>query len=147
MDRTGLQIHDEIKKMKLVLVNGCFDMLHVAHLRHLEEARSMGSLLVVGLTMDEGVGKGAGRPIIPQAERMEMLRALRCVYGVSLCFNSLEALCYWKPDIFVKGHDYKLKGLLQEELDHCAAHNIQIAYTQPNPQTTSGIIERIKCTS
>lgn len=128
---------------KLILANGCFDILHVAHLRHLEEARRMGDLLIVGLTMDAHVGK-EGRPIIPQNERMEMLRALRCVSEVMLCRNSLEALKVWKPAIFVKGADYIEKGLLPAEIAYCTEHGIEIRHTKPNPQTTSQIIARIK---
>lgn len=131
---------------KLVLANGCFDLLHVAHIRHLEEARRMGDVLVVGLTMDAFVGK-EGRPIVPQNERMEMLKALRCVGSVMLCRNSLEALEVWKPAIFVKGADYIEKGLLPEEIAYCKKHGIQIKHTKPNPQTTTKLMERIKCAS
>lgn len=129
--------------MRLVLANGVFDLLHVAHVRHLEEARKQGDALIVAVTMDAGVGK-AGRPIYPQEERMEMLQALRCVSAVSLCMDSLEALELWKPQVFVKGHDYIEKGLLKAEIEFCAKHGIEIYHTKANPQTTSGIIERIK---
>lgn len=128
---------------KVVLANGCFDILHVAHLRHLEEARRMGDLLVVGLTMDAHVGK-EGRPIIQQNERMELLRGLRCVSAVMLCRNSLEALKVWQPAVFVKGADYIEKGLLPEEIAYCKENGIQIRHTKPNPQTTSKLIDRIR---
>lgn len=130
---------------KIVLANGVFDLLHVAHIRHLEEARSMGSLLVVGLTSDAAVGKGPGRPIIPQADRLEMLMSLKCVYDATICNSSIEALKYFTPQVFAKGHDRKEIGLLQEEIDYCKAHSIEVKFTKPNQQTTSKIIERIKC--
>ena len=129
--------------MKVVLAMGCFDLLHAGHLRHLEEARSMGDFLVVGLTVDAHVGKH-GRPIIPQDERRELLRGLRCVSVVYLCKDSIEALEQWEPQIFCKGHDYLEKGLLPEELDFCSKHGIEIRYTKYNPQTTSSIIDRIR---
>lgn len=130
--------------MKLVLANGCFDMLHAAHVRHLQEARSMGALLVVGVTMDAFVGKGNGRPVIPQDERLELVRALGCVYEAQLCRDSLEALRYFDPNIFCKGADYLESGLLPEERAYCEANAIEIRHTKPNPQTTTGIIKRIR---
>lgn len=129
--------------MRLVLCNGVFDLLHLAHVRHLEEARRMGDYLVVGLTKDAHVGK-PGRPITPENERKEILEALQCVNDVMLVENSLQAIEYWKPNIFVKGHDYKKKGLLPEELKICEERDIEIRFTKPNPQTTTQIIERIK---
>ena len=135
-----------MKPIIRVLANGCFDLLHVAHVRHLEEARAMGDELVVALTIDECVGK-PGRPIVPQQERMEMLWALRYVTAVGFCRDSLDALATWQPQIFCKGADYLDKGLLPAELDYCRAHGIEIRHTKPNPQTTSGIIERIRCAS
>ena len=132
--------------MKLVLCCGVFDLFHLAHLRHLQEARSIGDYLVVGVTTDAGVGK-PGRPIRPQDERLEIVKAIRWVSAAALHADSIEALEKWKPQVFVKGHDYLAgvkKGLLKREIDYCIAHGIQIAHTKPHPQTTTGIIERIK---
>lgn len=129
---------------KIVLAQGCFDILHVAHLRHLQEARAMGSLLVVGVTNDEGVGKGLGRPVIGEEERLEMIRGLACVYQAELCRDSIEALEWWGPNVFCKGSD-RSTGLLPEETQYCEKNGIEIRFTKPNPQTTSKIIERIKC--
>ncbi len=130
--------------MKLVLCNGVFDLLHCAHIRHLEAARKMGDYLVVGLTMDCGVSK-KGRPIIPEDERLKMIRSLRCVSAVTLCRDSLEALKQWRPDIFCKGGDYRKKGLLPAEIRFCEEHGVKIAHTKYDPLTTTSIIERIKC--
>lgn len=132
--------------MRLVLACGVFDLIHIAHLRHLQQARLLGDYLVVGVTMDAHVGK-RGRPIFPQEDRLELLRELRCVSAVALCTDSLQALQKWKPQVFVKGHDYIAgikKGLLRAEIEYCIAHGIQIAHTEANPQTTTKIIERIK---
>lgn len=129
--------------VKIVLCSGVFDLLHVAHIRHLWEARTMGDYLVVGLTMDKYVGK-AGRPIIPEMERKEILEAVRYVSAVSLCKDSLEALEQWKPSVFCKGFDRQQIGLLPEEYKYCADHGIEVRFTAENPQHTSDLIERIR---
>jgi cytidyltransferase-like protein len=125
----------------IVLAVGCFDLIHVAHKRHLEQASQWGTL-VVGVTKDSGVNK-KGRPIIPEMERLEMVKALKSVADGSLCFDSIDALRTWEPDIFVKGSDYRKKGLLDSELAYCKQHGIEVRFTNPNPQTTTGIIEDI----
>lgn len=129
---------------KIVLANGCFDLLHTSHVRHLQEARSFGTLLVVGVTRDKCVKKGNGRPIFSAEERIEMIRALSCVYQAELCDNSIEALEFFKPQIFCKGADYLVKGLLSQEVEFCKANGIEIKHTSPNPITTTSIIERIR---
>ena len=129
--------------MSLVLACGVFDLLHVAHTRHLEQASEFGEL-VVGVTRDLYVGK-AGRPIISDAERLELVKSFRFVSDAKLCNDSIDALIMFEPDIFVKGHDYRRKGLLDSELEYCKAHEIEIRFTKENPQTTTKIIERIKC--
>lgn len=128
--------------MILVLANGCFDLLHVGHLRHLQEAREMGNYLVVGLTMDEHIRK-TNRPIECEEERMEKLKALHIVSAVSLCKNSLEALEHWKPQVFVKGAEYEGK-LLDREYEYCKAKGILIAHTRPSRYSTTKLIKRIK---
>lgn len=127
----------------IILANGVFDLFHVGHLRYLEQSSRWGKLFV-GVTRDSSVGK-PGRPVIPESERLEIVRALSFVNGAELCKDSLESLAYWKPDIFVKGNDYRMKGLLDSEIEFCKANRIMIRFTDPNPQTTTGIIERIKC--
>lgn len=129
--------------MLIVLANGVFDVLHVGHLRHLEEARAMGGMLVVGVTRDKFVGKGKGKPVIPEEERVELLRGLHCVSKAVLCDSGVDALIKVKPDIFVKGSEYK-DSLLKEEIEHCRRNGIEIRHTSFNPQRTSKIIERIK---
>lgn len=107
----------------------------------------MGDYLVVGVTTDAGVGK-KGRPITPQDERLELVKAIRWVSAAALHDDSLQALAKWKPEVYVKGHDYLAgvkKGLLKKEIEYCIAHGIEIAHTKKNPQTTTRIIERIKC--
>ncbi len=132
--------------MRVVLACGCFDLLHVAHKRHLEQARQMGDFLIVAVTMDKYVNK-KGRPIIPEKERLEMVKSLQCVSQAALSRDSIDALNRWTPDVFVKGNDYKRKGLLAEEVSFCKEHGVKIAYTNYNSQSTTKIVERIRCVS
>ena len=104
----------------------------------------MGDRLVVGVTRDSRVGKGRRRPVIPQAERLELIAALGFVDQVALVDDGIEALEMFHPDIFCKGHDYVIKGLLDAEIRYCKEHHIKIAFTTYQPQTTSAIIERIR---
>src|SRR5262245_5357806 len=94
----------------VVLANGCFDLLHVGHIRYLEGARELGDALIVGLNSDESVRrlKGPQRPLMPESERAEILTALACVdYIVIFQEPTVERLLLvLKPDIQCKGTDY-----------------------------------------
>lgn len=93
---------------RTVLAHGCFDVLHIGHIRHLEEAAQLGDELVVSVTADNYVGKGLGRPYFSLAERMESLRALRCVSRVVVS-NGPDAtgvIAEVRPTCYVKGSDY-----------------------------------------
>jgi rfaE bifunctional protein nucleotidyltransferase chain/domain len=105
---------------KIVATNGCFDLLHVGHVRYLQAARALGDLLVVGLNDDRSVIelKGAGRPITSERDRAEILAALESVDLVSV-FPELRAtkfLAAVRPAVYVKGGDYTLGTLDEEEL-------------------------------
>lgn len=105
---------------RIVFTNGCFDVLHLGHTRYLEEARALGDLLVVGLNSDSSVRglKGPRRPIVPEAERAELLAALAAVDYVVL-FDELtpEALLRRvRPDLHVKGGDYRAEDLKEAPL-------------------------------
>ncbi|MEI7973713.1 MAG: D-glycero-beta-D-manno-heptose 1-phosphate adenylyltransferase [Bdellovibrio sp.] len=96
---------------RIVFTNGCFDLLHVGHVRYLQEAKSLGDFLFVGLNSDASVRrlKGAERPIQCQNDRAEILLALRCVDWVSIFDEDtpLELIRQVKPQILVKGGDWK----------------------------------------
>lgn len=94
----------------VVATNGCFDILHVGHIRYLEAARQLGDRLIVGLNSDHSVTelKGPTRPINPQYQRAEALNALRCVDDVCI-FNGMRCVDFLiaaAPNIYVKGGDY-----------------------------------------
>src|SRR5256714_11546160 len=104
---------------KLVATNGCFDLLHVGHVRYLQAARALGDLLVVGLNSDRSVRelKGTGRPITAERDRAEILAALQCVDVVTI-FPEPQAtqfIAASHPAIYVKGGDYTSETLNEEE--------------------------------
>lgn len=95
---------------QVVFTNGCFDLLHPGHVQSLEQARALGDVLIVGLNSDASVRqlKGAGRPVLPERERAEILAAMECVDGVVI-FEELtprETIAGLLPDILVKGGDW-----------------------------------------
>lgn len=97
---------------RVVFTNGCFDLIHLGHVRYLEEARALGDVLVLGLNSDTSVRqlKGPQRPLVGQQERAELMSALRPVDHVVI-FEELTAdnvLLELKPNIYVKGGDYSL---------------------------------------
>jgi D-glycero-beta-D-manno-heptose 1-phosphate adenylyltransferase len=104
---------------KIVATNGCFDLLHVGHVRYLQAARALGDLLVVGLNGDRSVHelKGAGRPLTIQSDRAEILAALVCVDLVTI-FPEIRATTFLaavRPAVYVKGGDYTPRTLDEEE--------------------------------
>jgi rfaE bifunctional protein nucleotidyltransferase chain/domain len=107
--------------VRVVLANGCFDLLHVGHVRYLEEARSRGDVLVVALNTDESVRalKGPARPLMPLEERAEVVGALRCVdYVLSFAERDMEAtLRALRPDVHAKGSDYTVDTVPERAVD------------------------------
>lgn len=104
---------------RLVVTNGCFDVLHLGHVTYLETARNLGDMLLVGLSGDSSVQqlKGPNRPVNNQQDRAGVLAALESVNGVCI-FSEKTAtrfLSLAQPDIYVKGGDYTLETLNQEE--------------------------------
>ncbi len=104
----------------IVFTNGCFDLIHPGHVRLLEKARSLGDLLFVGVNSDRSVRrlKGAGRPIMPLAERMELLAGLRMVdYVVPFDADTPARLvARLQPDVLVKGGDYRKRVIVGREV-------------------------------
>ena len=133
---------------KIVATNGCFDLLHVGHVRYLQAARALGDLLVVGLNSDRSVHelKGAGRPITTQSERAEILAALACVDLVTI-FPEIRAtkfLAAVRPAVYVKGGDYTPRTLDEEELAILKEIETEIRLIPfETGYSTSGLIEQI----
>jgi rfaE bifunctional protein nucleotidyltransferase chain/domain len=131
---------------RVVLANGCFDVLHVGHVRYLAGARELGDMLVVGINSDEQVAiqKGAGRPVMPAIERAEIVAALEPVTYVTI-FNEPtveELLLALKPDVHAKGTDYTTDTV--PERDVVRSYGGQVAIVgDPKDHSTSSIIARL----
>ncbi|MEH1123210.1 adenylyltransferase/cytidyltransferase family protein [Micromonospora sp. CPCC 206061] len=97
---------------RVVLSQGCFDLVHLGHVRHFREARAMGDLLVVAVTEDRYVTKGPDRPLFPLAQRMEFLAELECVDFVipSPTATAIPVLRALRPDVYVRGAEYETRG-------------------------------------
>jgi D-beta-D-heptose 7-phosphate kinase/D-beta-D-heptose 1-phosphate adenosyltransferase len=111
-----------------VLTNGCFDLLHVGHLRALQQARALGDFLIVGLNTDAGVQrlKGPDRPLLPQDERAELLDALRCVDYVTFFDEptALELAAQLAPRVYVKSEEYAAKPLPERAVVEAAGGRV-----------------------
>jgi len=131
---------------RVVLANGCFDVLHVGHIRYLAGARELGDVLVVGINSDEQVAlqKGDGRPVLPATERAEIVAALEPVTYVTI-FNEPtveELLLALKPDVHAKGTDYTTDTV--PERDVVRSYGGQVAIVgDPKDHSTSEIIARL----
>ena len=104
---------------KVVFTNGCFDLLHIGHVRYLQEAHELGDALVVGVNSDASVRrlKGAGRPFTPAKERAEVLAALACVDFVTIfgAATPLRLIRSLGPDVLVKGGDWPVDAIVGRE--------------------------------
>ncbi len=130
---------------RTVLAHGCFDLLHLGHIRHLEEARKQGDRLVVSVTDDRFVNKGAGRPHFSLAERVEALRALGCVDEVivSEASDSIAIIDRVKPAVYVKGVDYE--GLpMDAERTAVERHGGRVHITTTAKRSSSRLINAEK---
>jgi rfaE bifunctional protein nucleotidyltransferase chain/domain len=134
---------------KLVLTNGCFDLLHVGHVRYLQAARALGDALAVAINGDDSVRvlKGAGRPLNTESDRAEIVAALDCVDYVVLFpeVRVTRLIGKVRPSIYVKGGDYTPASLHPEELAALKKIDAEIRILPFEPgHSTSGLIERMK---
>lgn len=127
--------------MKVVLACGCFDLLHYGHVAHLKAARQLGDHLIVALTADEAINKGPGRPVFNWARRAEMLAELRCVDRVIRSTSAAEAIIAIKPEIYVKGAEYR--GRLPEQAT-VEAYGGQVIFTDTEVWSSTALIQHIR---
>ena len=131
---------------RIVSTNGCFDILHVGHVRILEQAREFGDVLVVGINSDASVRalKGEKRPINAELDRAEVLAALKSVDYVTIFGEQtpVEFLKLLQPHIHVKGADYKPEQLEETPIVEQFGGRVEILPLVPNKSTTS-VVDRI----
>ena len=132
----------------VVLTNGCFDILHVGHVRYLQAARDLGDLLVVAVNSDtsiQSLAKSPARPIIPQAQRLEVLEALGCIDYVVLFSEAtpLKVIEMLQPDVLVKGGDWSVDHIVGREIVEGRGGKVLSIPLIPDI-STSMIIQRIR---
>jgi rfaE bifunctional protein nucleotidyltransferase chain/domain len=133
--------------IRLVFANGCFDLLHPGHLRLLQKARALGDRLVVAINTDSSVrgNKGSGRPIVPEAERAEILAALEFVDDVVMFGEPTprEAIAAIVPDVLAKGADWGADAIVGREEVEAAGGRVERIEIEPGYSSTA-IIERVR---
>ena len=142
---TSAALHQE--GQTLVFTNGCFDLLHLGHLRYLSEARSLGDYLMIGLNSDRSVReiKGPSRPIIPAEQRAQVLAGWEVVSGVVIFDQAdpLELIVQVEPDVLVKGGDWPLDRIIGRDQVEKRGGKVMTIPLIPGISTTA-IVERIK---
>ena len=132
---------------RVVFTNGCFDLLHPGHVRSLEAARALGDILIVGINSDRSTRelKGAGRPILPELERAEVLAGLECVDGVVI-FDEMtpqQIISNLVPDVLVKGSDWPADQIVGREEVEAAGGKVVLAPVVPGYSTTA-ILQKVR---
>ena len=131
---------------RIVFANGCFDVLHVGHVRYLEGAKALGDVLVVAVNSDEQVRqqKGEGRPLIPQDQRAEIVSALAAVDFVTIFDEPTvaELLLALKPDVHAKGTDYTEDTVPERDVVRSYGGRVAIA-GDPKDHSSSEMIEKV----
>ena len=131
---------------RIVLANGCFDVLHVGHVRYLEGARKLGDILIVGINSDAQVAlqKGAGRPVLSANERAEIVVSLESVTYVTIFDEPTveQLLLALKPDVHAKGTDYTAETVPERDVVRSYGGEVAIV-GDPKDHSTSAIIARL----
>jgi D-beta-D-heptose 7-phosphate kinase/D-beta-D-heptose 1-phosphate adenosyltransferase len=136
---------------RIVFTNGCFDLMHIGHTRYLQAAKDLGDLLVVGVNSDASVkmlNKAPDRPIVPDAQRAEVVAALGCVDYVVL-FNEPDPhslIAALQPDVLVKGGDWAVERIVGREIVEARGGMVKTIPLVPDMSTTS-LIQRIRAQS
>lgn len=137
---------EQMRNRQIVFTNGCFDLLHVGHVKYLQKAKELGDLLVLGLNSDASIRrlKGEKRPLIGQEERAHILAALNCV-DYLVVFDEetpYELIRRLQPDILVKGGDYTDKDVIGRDLVEARGGRVELIHFVDGKSTTN-IIEKI----
>lgn len=131
---------------QVVFTNGCFDILHVGHVRYLQEARALGGLLIVGMNSDSSVSrlKGPSRPVQTEKDRAEILAALGCVDFVVLFDDEtpLDLIRAVQPDVLVKGGDWPVEKIVGHDVVRARGGLVRSLRFHPGHSTTT-LIDKI----
>ena len=145
-DAVALVARRRARGKAIVFTNGVFDLLHPGHLRYLQQARALGDLLIVGVNSDRSVkaNKGEGRPITPEAERVEILEALEAVDAVVVFDEGTPhaVIATLQPDILVKGADWPADQIVGRDTVEARGGRVVLERVEQGHSTTS-IIERV----
>jgi D-beta-D-heptose 7-phosphate kinase/D-beta-D-heptose 1-phosphate adenosyltransferase len=145
-DKLILHIAEIRRNRRVVFTNGCFDLLHPGHIRCLEEARSLGDLLIVAINSDASVQrmKGPGRPVVPEAERAELLAALAAVDYVTVFEEDTpqQIIARLVPDVLVKGGDWGPDQIVGRAEVEAAGGKVVSIPLEPGYSTTA-LLDRI----
>lgn len=142
---------DRTKGKRIVFTNGCFDLMHIGHTRYLQAAKALGDVLVVGVNSDASVRrleKAPDRPIIPEAQRAEVLAALACVDYVEIFDepDPLALITALQPDILVKGGDWAIDRIVGRHVVEARGGMVRTIPLVPGVSTT-GLLQRIRSTA
>ncbi len=131
---------------RVVFANGCFDLLHVGHVRYLEAAKGLGDLLVVGVNSDAQVRrlKGEGRPFVPERERAEVIASLRAVDYVTVFHEPTvtELLLALRPDVHAKGTDYTEDSVPERDVVRSFGGRVQIV-GDPKDHSSTDMLRKV----
>ena len=134
------------KGSRIVLANGCFDVLHVGHIRYLEAAKALGDLLIVGVNSDEQTRrlKGEGRPLAPQDQRAQIVSALAAVDFVTIFDEPTveQLLLALRPDVHAKGTDYTEDTVPERDVVRSFGGQLAIV-GDPKNHSSSEIIDKV----
>ncbi|MBI2374092.1 MAG: adenylyltransferase/cytidyltransferase family protein [Deltaproteobacteria bacterium] len=148
LDKLSRRLDPAVRRgARVVLANGVFDLLHVGHLRYLVAARSLGDRLVVAVNSDASTRayKGPSRPIIPEAERAELVAALECVDDVIVFDepNVEEVLRTLRPDVHAKGTDYTPETIPERAVVESYGGVVAVC-GDPKDHSSTELIEKTK---
>ncbi len=142
---------ERAKGKRIVFTNGCFDLMHIGHTRYLHVAKSLGDLLVVGVNTDTsvlGLEKASDRPIVPEAQRAEVLAALGCVDFVVLFaeYDPGPLIAAIQPDVLVKGGDWAPDKIVGRDVVEARGGVVRTIPLVPGMSTTA-LLQRIRSTT
>ncbi|MCA1957014.1 MAG: D-glycero-beta-D-manno-heptose 1-phosphate adenylyltransferase [Nitrospira sp.] len=138
-------------RKRIVFTNGCFDLMHIGHVRYLQQAKMLGDLLVVGVNSDDSVrslNKGPDRPVVPDVQRAEVLAALECVDYVVIFSepDPRRVIADVLPDVLVKGGDWSIDKIVGREIVEAGGGIVKTIPLVPDVSTTA-LLRRIRSTA